>query len=108
MARFIETFLPNTSLQERKDPAISPFYEDLERKRGMLPSVLFTVGTEDCLMDDTVMMGTKWLMAGGEAVIKIYPGACHGFIVFDPDVLAPAKAVRDDSAMYIREIMNRY
>jgi acetyl esterase/lipase len=108
MAQFIETFLPNISLQERKDPSISPFYADLEKMRGKLPSALFTVGTEDCLMDDTVMMGTKWLMAGGEAVVKIYPGACHGFLKFDPHALAPVKVAKDDITTYIRGIMSKY
>lgn len=27
-------------------------------------------------------MSAKWGMAGGEAVVKIVPGACHGYIMF--------------------------
>jgi acetyl esterase/lipase len=80
--RFLDAFLPGTTTEERKSPSISPFYEDLEKFRGRLPKALFVCGTADCLLDDTVMMGTKYLMAGGEAVIKIYEGGCHGFIAF--------------------------
>jgi len=80
MSRFTDTFLPNTTTAERKDPKISPFYEDLEAFRGRLPRALFTCGSADPLLDDTVMMGCKWLMAGGEAIVKIYEGAPHAFI----------------------------
>lgn len=80
MSRFTDTFLPNTTTAQRKDPKISPFYEDLEAFRGRLPRALFTCGSADPLLDDTVMMGCKWLMAGGEAIVKIYEGAPHAFI----------------------------
>jgi len=77
---FMAAFCPNTTAQ-LKDPKISPFYENLEAFRGRLPKALFTCGTADPLLDDTVMMGCKWLMAGGEAVLKIYEGAPHAFTV---------------------------
>jgi acetyl esterase/lipase len=82
MRHFTAAFCPNTTTEELKDPKISPFYEDLEAFRGRLPKTLFTCGTADPLLDDSVMMGCKWLMAGGEAVVKIYEGAPHGFIVW--------------------------
>jgi acetyl esterase/lipase len=81
MKRFTAAFCPNTTTEQLKDPKISPFYENLETFRGRLPKALFTCGTADPLLDDTVMMGCKWLMAGGEAVVKIYEGAPHAFIV---------------------------
>lgn len=77
---FTDAFLPGTTAAQKKDPKISPFYEDLEAFRGRLPKALFTCGTADPLLDDTVLMGVKWLMAGGEAVVKIYEGAPHAFI----------------------------
>jgi acetyl esterase/lipase len=80
ISHFTDSFLPNTTTAQRKDPKISPFYEDLEAFRGRLPKALFMCGTQDPLLDDTVMMGCKWLIAGGEAVIKIYSGAPHAFI----------------------------
>lgn len=86
MSHFIEAYLPNSSIESRRDPKISPFYADLRKlakqsKQG-LPPVLFTCGSEDCLLDDTMMMSVKWQMAGGDTVVKIYPGAPHGFNSF--------------------------
>ncbi len=78
---FIEAFLPNTEPEERRDPSISPFYADLSNMK--LPPALFTCGTEDCLLEDTVMMAVRWQMAGAEAVTKLFPGAAHGFIAFE-------------------------
>ena len=51
---------------------ISPFFADLTKMK--LPPALFTCGTQDCLLDDSVMMSAKWLMSGAEAILKIYPG----------------------------------
>jgi len=64
--------------EEKRHPSVSPLYADLEPLRGKLPPALFTCGTEDCLLDDTMFMSTKWLMAGGEAFVKFIPGAPHG------------------------------
>lgn len=50
--------------------------------RLRLPPAIFTCGTLDCLLDDTVFMGAKWAMNGAESVVKIYPGAPHGFVFF--------------------------
>ncbi|TVY51570.1 AB hydrolase superfamily protein B1A11.02 [Lachnellula cervina] len=101
--RFMDAFLPNTSLQQKKEPSVSPFYEDLSKLRGRLPSALFTCGTEDPLLDDTVLMGTRWMMAGGEAMVKIYTGAPHGFILFPPEVLEEARICLLDTKTYIQE-----
>jgi acetyl esterase/lipase len=47
-----------------------------------LPPAIFLCGTEDPLLDDTLLMGIKWQMTGSQAIVKIYPGAPHGFIAF--------------------------
>jgi acetyl esterase/lipase len=101
--RFQDAFLPGMNLAQRKDPSVSPYYEDLEKFRGRLPSALFTCGTEDPLLDDSVAMGTKWLMAGAEAIVKIYPGAPHGFIAFPPSMLKEAGDALEDTKTYIQE-----
>jgi hypothetical protein len=31
-------------------------------------------------------MGIKWQAVGGEAVVKIFPGAPHAFMNFSPEV----------------------
>jgi acetyl esterase/lipase len=84
MQNFINVYAPADKL---KHPTVSPYYEDLTPFRGRLPSTLFTVGTEDPLLDDSTTMGLKWMMAGGEAIVKVYPGAAHGFISFPADSL---------------------
>jgi acetyl esterase/lipase len=86
MDHFAEAFLPGMTEEEKKHPSVSPLYADLEALRGRLPPALFTCGTEDCLLDDTLFMSTKWLVAGGEAVVKIMPGAPHGYIMFPREV----------------------
>ena len=84
MQRFINAYTPGMSTEERRNPAISPMYEDMQAlalssPQKSLPPALFMCGTEDPLLDDTLMMGMKWMAAGGEAIVKIYPGAAHGF-----------------------------
>lgn len=59
-------------------PAISSLYADL---RG-LPAALFTVGSIDPLLDDSVFMYTQWQVAGNHAQIAIFPGGAHGFSSF--------------------------
>lgn len=86
MDHFIQAFLPGMSEEEKRHPSVSPLYADLEPLRGRLPPALFTCGTEDCLLDDTMFMSTKWLMGGGEAVVKIIPGAPHGYIGFPREI----------------------
>ena len=103
MARFTDAFLPNTTDEQRKHPSISPLFENLELFRGKLPPAIFTIGTDDPLLDDSVFMGTKWLMAGGEAYVKVYEGACHGFIAFPPSVSKETGLALEDTATFIKE-----
>jgi len=108
MNHFLEAFLPGIKLEDRKDSSISPFFEDLEHyridgKTSRLPSALFTCGTADCLLEDSVMMGVRWMMAGGEAIVKMYEGGPHGFLGFSSQVLAEAGQALEDTIMFIRE-----
>jgi acetyl esterase/lipase len=106
MHHFQEAFLPNMSLLDRRSPSVSPYYEDLAPFRGRLPSTLFTCGTEDPLLDDSVMMGTRWMMYGGETYVKIYTGAPHGFIAFG-EALEDVGVAMEDTAMYIKGCMEK-
>jgi acetyl esterase/lipase len=105
MKQFFDAFVPNTSAEDRKDPSISPYYENLEPFRGRLPAALFTCGTEDPLLDDTIVMSTKWMMAGGTAVVKIYPGAPHGFIEFSSAMLNEAGELMNDTHTFIKDCL---
>jgi len=76
--KFSEAFLPGLSWTEKRAPHISPLYADL---RGLCPA-LFTIGTKDALLDDSLFMSARWAAAGNAAELEIFPGACHGFIAF--------------------------
>ncbi|KAL6713204.1 hypothetical protein ACLMJK_009325 [Lecanora helva] len=84
-----DAWLPNTNPEQRRHPSISPFYADLYNMR--LPPAIFACGTEDVLLEDTVLMATRWQLAGGEALVKIFAGAPHGFILIPPEVSSCAK-----------------
>lgn len=58
-----------------RDPAISPLYADL---RG-LPPALFTVGSIDPLLDDSLFMHMRWQAAGNISELAVFPGGTHGF-----------------------------
>jgi acetyl esterase/lipase len=90
IVQFINAFLP--AVPDRRDPDISPLYA---RLHGM-PPALFTVGTADALLDDTLFMHARWLAAGNAAELAIYPGGAHGFTLF-PNALAEQAAARIDA-----------
>ena len=75
MQHYGKAFCSGMSEDQLKDPAVSPVYTDLYALRGKLPPALFTVGTEDCLLDDTMLMALKWQMAGAETILKVLPGS---------------------------------
>lgn len=76
IVQFSNAFLPG--ITDRRSPDISPLYNDLS---GMCPA-LFSVGTSDALVDDTLFMHARWIAAGNAAELAIYPGAAHGFTLF--------------------------
>ena len=104
---YIKTFLAGTPAEKWKDPSISPYYEDLTPFRGKLPSAMFTCGTDDPLLDDSISMATKWMIFGGETILKLYPGACHGFIGYPAAQLDEVGKALEDSKTYIRQCMGR-
>jgi acetyl esterase len=78
MAWFYDCFLPGLSMEERRSAEISPLYADLDG----LPPALFSVGTRDPLLDDTLFMAARWAAAGNDATLRVYPEALHGFNAF--------------------------
>jgi len=82
---FHENYAPDDKL---RDPDISPIYADLS---GM-PPALFTVGTSDLLLDDTLFMHARWSAAGNSSELAVYPGGAHGFIAFPIEIAKQANA----------------
>jgi acetyl esterase/lipase len=76
IAFMADQFLQGLTPAQRRDPDVSPLYADL---RG-LPRALFTVGTADHLVDDTLFMASRWALAGNAAELLVYPDAPHGCI----------------------------
>ncbi|MEW6640752.1 MAG: alpha/beta hydrolase [Pseudomonadota bacterium] len=71
--RIGEAFLPADI--DRRHPDVSPLYADL----AGLPPALFSVGTLDQLLDDSLFMHARWVAAGNPAELAVYPGGVHGF-----------------------------
>ncbi len=69
-----DMFVPGSALADRREPDLSPLYADL---RGM-PPALFTAGTADHLVDDTLFMAARWELSGNRTEMLLYPDAPHG------------------------------
>jgi acetyl esterase len=94
--QFGNAFLPTVT--DRRVPDISPLYADLA---GLCPA-LFSVGTQDALLDDSLFMHARWVAAGNEAELAIYPGGAHGFTLF-PNRLADEAGARSEE--FLRSVV---
>jgi acetyl esterase/lipase len=96
MQQFYNAFLP--AIGDRRAPDISPLYADL---KNLCPA-LFTVGTRDALLDDTLFMHARWVAAGNPAELAVYPGGAHGFTLF-PSAMAKTATARMD--MFLNRVL---
>ncbi len=81
--KLMEWFHQNYTLVEKlTDPDISPLYADLTN----LPPALFTIGTLDPLLDDSLFMHTRWTAANNQAELAAYPGGIHVFDAFPIEI----------------------
>jgi acetyl esterase len=94
--QFANAFLPTVT--DRRVADISPLYADL---KGLCPA-LFSVGTQDALLDDSLFMHARWVAAGNEVDLAIYPGGAHGFTLF-PNRLADEAGAR--SQEFLRQVI---
>jgi acetyl esterase len=90
IVQFTNAFLP--AVPDRRDPDISP----LDARLHNMPPALFTVGTADALLDDTLFMHARWIAAGNNAQLDVYPGGAHGFTLF-PNALADKASAAIDA-----------
>jgi acetyl esterase len=89
MQQFYNAFLPTIS--DRRVPDVSPLYGEL---KSLCPA-LFTASTKDALLDDTLFMHARWVAAGNEAELAVYPGGAHGFTLFPNELSRQATARMD-------------
>ena len=73
IAMCANAYAPDVS--KRKDPDLSAVYANLRD----LPPALFSVGTLDPFLDDSLFVYARWIAAGNEAELAVYPGAPHAF-----------------------------
>jgi len=78
---------PGLTIEQRRVPSISPLYADLTA----LPPALFSVGTADALIDDTLFMYERWSAAGNGAQLEVYPESMHGLDMFPTTMAAEAR-----------------
>jgi acetyl esterase/lipase len=82
----------------RRTPEASPLRADL----AGLPPALFSVGTADPLLDDTLFMAQRWQAAGNPTRLSVYPGGVHGFDMFDLQI---ARDYRAEVDRFVAELL---
>jgi acetyl esterase/lipase len=85
---FSDHFVPES---RRREPDVNPLFADL---RGM-PPALFTVGTMDPLLDDSLFLHARWVAAGNDGDLDVHPGGVHGLTGFPTAVGKRAVANQD-------------
>jgi acetyl esterase/lipase len=84
----VDAYLPGRTVEEQRDPACSPLFADLTG----LPPALFTVGTADHLLDDSLFLAARWQTWGNEAELAVYPDCTHAFLRFPLALAERARA----------------
>jgi acetyl esterase/lipase len=81
-----DAYAPDVSM--RKNPDMSAVYANLKD----MPPALFSVGTLDPFLDDSLFVYARWISAGNEAELAVYPGAPHAFNILGHPHQGPANA----------------
>lgn len=82
------------------DPNLAPVHGDLRN----MPPALFTIGTLDPLLDDSLFMAARWAAAGNDTHLAVYPGGVHAFDAFDITI---ATRARTTMHTFITEAIHR-
>jgi len=75
---FRSCYLPGRSDDECRGPAISPLYADLH---DLVPAFI-AVGTEDHLLDDSLVLAARWAAADNDADLFVLPDLPHSFEMY--------------------------
>ncbi|MCW2963610.1 MAG: Alpha/beta hydrolase fold-3 domain protein [Actinomycetia bacterium] len=94
---YADCFLPGMPDRERRSPEVSPLFADLHD----LPPALFSCGTLDPLLDDSLFMEARWRAAGNEATLSLWEEGVHGFVFF-PLELEIARRSNAEQTAFLR------
>lgn len=97
LAFFAAQYAPTA---RHRDPDVSPLYADLS---GM-PVALFSCGTLDPLLDDTLFVAARWRAAGRPAELALYPGAPHEFLNLR-DAIPAASDARERMVGFVDRVL---
>lgn len=95
IAWFADCYLGTMDAEARRAPDVSPLYADLDA----MPPALFSVGTLDPLVDDSLFMEARWRQAGNAAELRLYDEGVHAFSYFPISLAAEANA---DQAAFVK------
>jgi acetyl esterase len=96
---FGRSFTGDRSVDELRDPDISPLYAELHD----LPPALFSVGDTDPLLDDSLFMSARWRAAGNEAELRVWPESIHGFTLFPLEL---ARRANEEQYDFLRRVVS--
>lgn len=92
---FVAHFLSGAPA-DTSDPDVSPIQADLS---GM-PPALFSIGSRDPLLDDSLFMAQRWSAHGAPTGLAVFAGGCHMFLSFP-------LAIAEKSLRQIDEFLQR-
>jgi acetyl esterase/lipase len=95
---YADCFLPGMPDRQRRSAEVSPLFADLHD----LPPALFSCGTLDPLLDDSLFMDARWRMAGNEATLSLWQDGVHGFVLF-PLELEIARRSNAEQNAFLRD-----
>jgi acetyl esterase/lipase len=83
LREIVQAAFPGIGDDGLRDPSISTLYADLRA----LPPAIFSTGTRDAVVDDSLSMAARWRAAGNRAELHVYPEATHFFAAY-PSLMA--------------------
>jgi len=95
---FHDQLLPGATVETYRSAEVSPLYADLTR----LPPAVFTVGTRDPLLDDSLFMAARWQAAGNESALRVWAEGAHGFTAFPIEI---ARRARAEQYAFVRRVL---